>query len=115
MGKDITEKVSSLIWQCGFVDAIRSCGEIVSMALSSGDEEKVVRGSRVNVVNWKELLETGIGVLRMTPEEFWGLTMIEFASACDSSEDSIQGNLVPQCQKMNYKILWKGILINGNH
>ncbi len=40
-GKDITEKeVSSLIWQCGFVDAIRSCGEIVSMALSSGDEEK---------------------------------------------------------------------------
>ena len=40
-GKDITEKqVSDLIWNVGFVDAIRACGEIVSMALSSGDEEK---------------------------------------------------------------------------
>jgi len=40
-GKDITEKqVSALIWQVGFVDAIRACGEIISMALTSGDEEK---------------------------------------------------------------------------
>lgn len=40
-GKDITEKeVNSLIWQVGFVDGIRACGDIISMALTSGDEEK---------------------------------------------------------------------------
>jgi hypothetical protein len=40
-GKDITEKeVNNIIWQVGFVDAIRSVGEIISMSLSSGNEEK---------------------------------------------------------------------------
>ena len=40
-GKDITEKqVSDIIWKVGFVDAIRSVGEIISMALSSGENEK---------------------------------------------------------------------------
>ncbi len=40
-GKDITEKqVSNMIWDVGFVDAIRACGEIISMALGAGDEEK---------------------------------------------------------------------------
>ena len=39
-GKDITEKqVSDLVWKVGFVDAIRSVGEIISMALSSGDDD----------------------------------------------------------------------------
>ena len=33
--------------------------------------------------HWKEYLETGIGVLRMTPNEFWNLTMIEFVCACE--------------------------------
>ena len=28
-------------------------------------------------------MQTGLGVLRMTPEEFWNMTMIEFCSACD--------------------------------
>ena len=40
-GKDITEKqVSDLVWKVGFVDAIRSVGEIISMALSSGDDDE---------------------------------------------------------------------------
>ena len=40
-GKDITEKqVSNMIWDVGFVDAIRACGEIISMALGAGDDEK---------------------------------------------------------------------------
>ena len=40
-GKDITEKqVSDLIWQVGFVDSIRAVGDIISMALSNGDDEK---------------------------------------------------------------------------
>ena len=40
-GKDITEKqVSDIIFQVGFVDAVRACGEIRAHALSSGDEEK---------------------------------------------------------------------------
>ena len=40
-GKDITEKqVSDIIWKVGLVDGVRACGEIVTMALSSGDEEK---------------------------------------------------------------------------
>ena len=40
-GKDITEKdVSDLIWKVGFVDAIRAVGEIISMALSDGNDEK---------------------------------------------------------------------------
>ena len=40
-GKDITEKQGSdLIWQVGFVDSIRAVGDIISMALSNGDDEK---------------------------------------------------------------------------
>ena len=40
-GKDITEKqVNSLIWDVGFVDAIKACSEIIAVALSSGDEEE---------------------------------------------------------------------------
>ena len=40
-GKDITEKeVNEIIWKAGFVDGIKACGDILSMALSSGDEEK---------------------------------------------------------------------------
>ena len=40
-GKDITEnQVSDLIWQVGFVDSIRAVGDIISMALSNGDDEK---------------------------------------------------------------------------
>jgi len=40
-GKDITEKqVSDIIWQVGFVDAIKAVGEVISMALTSGDDEK---------------------------------------------------------------------------
>ena len=29
-----------MIWDVGFVDAIRACGEIISMALGAGDDEK---------------------------------------------------------------------------
>jgi hypothetical protein len=40
-GKDITEKeVNDLIWKAGFIDGIKACGDILSMALASGDEEK---------------------------------------------------------------------------
>ena len=40
-GRDISEKdVNDIIWKAGFVDGIKACGEILSMALSSGDEEK---------------------------------------------------------------------------
>ena len=28
-------------------------------------------------------METGLGVLRMTPDEFWNCTMREFISACE--------------------------------
>ena len=40
-GKDLSEKeVNDMIWKAGFVDGIKACGDILSMALSSGDEEK---------------------------------------------------------------------------
>ena len=40
-GKDISEKqVSDLIWKAGLVDGIKACGEIIAMALSTGDNEK---------------------------------------------------------------------------
>ena len=40
-GKNISEKdVNSLIWKAGIIEGLRACGEIVTMALSSGDDEK---------------------------------------------------------------------------
>ena len=28
-------------------------------------------------------MQTGLGVLRMTPDEFWSLTMVEIVQACE--------------------------------
>lgn len=40
-GNNVTEKeISNLIWKYGFVDAIKAVGEIIAIALSSGDDEK---------------------------------------------------------------------------
>ena len=40
-GANITEKeVNSLIWKAGIIEGVRACGEIITMALSSGDDEK---------------------------------------------------------------------------
>ena len=40
-GKDISEKdVNNLLWDVGFVDSIKACGDILSHALSTGEEEK---------------------------------------------------------------------------
>ena len=40
-GNDITEKqVNNLIWSAGMVDAVRCVGEIISMALSTGDDSE---------------------------------------------------------------------------
>lgn len=45
--------------------------------------KKVVRGKKVDQINWKEYLQTGLGILQLTPEIFWNMTMIEFTSACE--------------------------------
>ncbi len=40
-GKDVTERqVSELIWKSGLVEGIKACGEIIAMALSTGEDEK---------------------------------------------------------------------------
>jgi len=40
-GKDVSEKdINNLIWNVGFVDSIKACGEILGHALSTGEEEK---------------------------------------------------------------------------
>ena len=45
--------------------------------------KKVVRGKKVDTINWNEFLQTGLGILQLTPETFWNMTMIEFNSACE--------------------------------
>lgn len=40
-GKDVSEKdINDLIWNVGFVDSIKACGDILGHALSTGEEEK---------------------------------------------------------------------------
>tara|TARA_R100001510_G_C7639142_1_gene196895 strand:+ start:740 stop:1066 length:327 start_codon:yes stop_codon:yes gene_type:complete len=40
-GKEITEKqVSDIIFEVGFVDAIKACGEILAHSLTSGEQVK---------------------------------------------------------------------------
>ena len=40
-GKDVSEKdINKLLWDVGFVDSIKACGDILGHPLSSGEEEK---------------------------------------------------------------------------
>ena len=40
-GKDVSEKeIDKLLWDVGFVDSIKACGDILGHALSTGEEGK---------------------------------------------------------------------------
>ena len=63
-GNDVDAKqVQQWVWEAGLIEGMRCAGEIVTMALNSGQNENEGAEGEPSDIEWQRLMEIGLGIL----------------------------------------------------